>query len=207
MSRTSVSRKNRAPTQHRSSKPILTGGPTSTARRSTRPAARRRRGPEGGQRTPRHRDEPGPAAYLLYQRVHAARPSRSRLAGPGPVRAVVRALQPHPVQPALPVRLRPEPATTSRRCGPGAALTPGTRSTATPPAWRPPPARWARASATPSAWRWPPAASAACSTRTPSPARRPFDHFIYAIVRRRLHGGGRRRRGRRAWPGTSSWAT
>src|SRR5882757_2920982 len=52
---------------------------------------------------------------------------------------------------------------TSRRCGPGAASPPGTRSTGSPPAWRPPQARSARASATRSAWRWPPAANAVCS--------------------------------------------
>ena len=46
-----------------------------------------------------------------------------------------------------------------------------TRSTATPPASRSRPARSARASPTRSAWPWRPAASAACSTRTPTPGR------------------------------------
>ena len=42
-----------------------------------------------------------------------------------------------------------------------------TRSSATPRAWRSPPARWARGWPRRSAWRWRRAASAACSTRTP----------------------------------------
>ena len=48
-----------------------------------------------------------PAAYLLYQNVMRHDPSDSALARSRPVRAVVRALEPHPVHPALPVRLRP----------------------------------------------------------------------------------------------------
>ena len=71
---------------------------------------------------------------------------------------------------------------TWRVTAPGAASRPGTPSTDSPPAWRPPPARSARASATRSAWRWPPGVSAACSTRTPSLAPSPFDHFIYCFV-------------------------
>ena len=52
------------------------------------------------------------------------------------------------------------------------SMTPGpSRSSATPRAWRSPPARWARAWPRRSAWRWRRAASAACSTRTPRPAR------------------------------------
>ena len=47
-----------------------------------------------------------PAAYLLYQNVMRHDPSDSALARPRPVRAVVRPLEPDPVHPALPVRLR-----------------------------------------------------------------------------------------------------
>ena len=62
------------------------------------------------------------------------------------------------------------------------SLTPGTRSTGTPRASRPPPARSARAWPTRSAWRWPPAASAGCSTRTPPPARARSTTTIYVIA-------------------------
>ena len=57
------------------------------------------------------------------------------------------------------------------------AAPPAIPSTATPPAWRPPPARWARAAATASAWPsprggWPPATTgpaSSCSTSTSTP--------------------------------------
>ena len=47
-----------------------------------------------------------PVAYLLYQNVMTARPDRPRVAGSRPLRPVLRALQPHAVHPALPLRLR-----------------------------------------------------------------------------------------------------
>ena len=114
-----------------------------------------------------------PAAYLLFQKVMRHDPTDPHWLGPRPVRAVLRPLQPHPVHPALPVRLRP-----GARRPQGAAhlglADPG------PPGVRAHrrrrdhhrPAR-ARAWPTPSAWRWPPAASAACSTRTPPPGDEP----------------------------------
>ena len=48
-----------------------------------------------------------PAAYLLFQKLTAPRPEPTRLARPRPLRAVVRPLQPDPLHPALPRRLRP----------------------------------------------------------------------------------------------------
>lgn len=51
--------------------------------------------------------------------------------------------------------------------------TPDTRSSATPPALRSPPARWGRDWRRRSGWRWPRATSAACSTRTPNRAPAP----------------------------------
>ena len=47
-----------------------------------------------------------PAAYLLFQRLLQARPGGSALAGARPFRPVLRAFQPDPVHPALPVRVR-----------------------------------------------------------------------------------------------------
>ncbi len=74
--------------------------------RRHRPRARRGRGAEGRQRPPRHRDEPGPAGLHAVPAGDAARPDRRRLDRPRPVRAVLRALQPHPLHPAVPGRLR-----------------------------------------------------------------------------------------------------
>ena len=48
-----------------------------------------------------------PAAYLLFQKVMRHNPADPALAGPRPVRAVLRALQPDPLHPALPRRLGP----------------------------------------------------------------------------------------------------
>ena len=48
-----------------------------------------------------------PLAYTLFQRVMRHDPDRPRLDRPRPVRALGRALQPHALHPALPLRLRP----------------------------------------------------------------------------------------------------
>ena len=111
----------------------------------------------------------------------AAQPRRPALARPRPLRAVLRALQPHPLHPALPRRLGP------RARGPQVAAHLGQQDPG-PPGVRPHrrrrdhhrPAR-ARASATRSAWRWPPAASAACSTPTRPRATRRSTTTIYAL--------------------------
>ena len=46
-----------------------------------------------------------PAAYLLFQKVMRHNPADPDWAGPRPVRALVRPLQPHPLHPAVPRRL------------------------------------------------------------------------------------------------------
>ena len=51
--------------------------------------------------------------------------------------------------------------------------TPGTRSSATPRAWRSPPGRWDRDSRRPSEWPWRHGMSAASSIRMPPPAPAP----------------------------------
>ena len=62
-----------------------------------------------------------PAAYLLFQKLMRHNPADPHWAGPRPVRALVRPLQPHPLHPALPRRATASSSTTSRRCAPGAA--------------------------------------------------------------------------------------
>ena len=122
-----------------------------------------------------------PAAYLLFQKVMRHNPADPHWPGRDRFVLSLRPLQPDPLHPALPRRLGP------RARGPQGAAHLGqqdaraTRSTATPPASRPPPARSARASATRSAWRWPPAASTACSTPNAALGDSPFDHHIYAL--------------------------
>ena len=103
--------------------------------------------------------------------VAAARPERPELGRPRPVRALDGPLEPDALRAALPLRLRHGARGPAGAAHLGLADARATPRSATPPASRRPPARWARASATPSAWRWPPAASAACSTPTPPRAR------------------------------------
>ena len=62
---------------------------------------------EGRQRTPRDGHEPGPRGVPPVPEGDAPRPLRPALAGPRPVRAVVRPLERDPVHPALPRRLGP----------------------------------------------------------------------------------------------------
>ena len=81
--------------------------------RDRRPGGQHRQGAghglraEGRQRPPRHRHEPGPGGLPALPEGDASRPVRPPLAGPRPVRALVRPLQPHPLHPALPGRLGP----------------------------------------------------------------------------------------------------
>ena len=114
-----------------------------------------------------------PAAYLLYQNVMRHDPTDAALARPRPVRPVLRALQPHPVHPALPLRLRPRARRPEGAAHLGFADPRPPRGPPHQRASRSPPARWAPGSPPPSAWPWRSAASAACSTPTPSraPAR------------------------------------
>ena len=153
-----------------------------TRRGGHRAGAGRRRGAEGRQRPSRYRDEPGAAGVHAVPAADAPRPQRHALAGPRPVRAVVRALQPDAVHPAVPGRLRPGARRHRGAADLEVARPRGTRSSATPRAWRSPPARWARAWPRRWAWRWRRATSAACSTRTPPPGDSPFDHYIYVIA-------------------------
>ncbi len=69
--------------------------------------ARGRRRAEGRQRPPRHGHVAGPAGLPALPERHDARPARPVVARPRPVRAVLRALEPDAVHPALPQRLRP----------------------------------------------------------------------------------------------------
>ena len=124
-----------------------------------------------GQRPSRHRDEPRAGRLPALPAVPAARPDRPALGGAGPVRALRRALQPHALHPALPVRLRARARRPQAAAHLGLADPRSPRARAHRRASRPPPARSGRASATPSAWRWRPVASAACSTRTRLRAR------------------------------------
>ena len=132
-----------------------------------RPGAGGGCGAEGRQRPPRHGDEPGAAGLHAVPAPDAPRPQRRALAGPRPVRAVVRALQPDAVHPAVPGRVRPGAGRHRVAADLEVARPRATRSSATPRAWRSPPARWARAWPRRSGWRWRRATSAACSTRTP----------------------------------------
>jgi hypothetical protein len=112
------------------------------------------------------------------------------MAGPRPVRAVLRPLQPHPVRPALPFRLRPR---TRRPQGAAHVGVQDARSPRGAPhrVSRSPPARSARASPRPWAWRWPSAVSAGSSTPMRQGRReRLRPPHLGPRLRRRRHGGG-----------------
>ncbi len=173
-----------------------------------RPAAGRRRGAEGRQRPPGHRDEPGARSRTCCSRrsCGTTRPTRTGSAGTGSCCPTGTPSLTLYIQLYLSgYGLELDDLQALRQLGLADARAPGARPHRS--ASRPPPARSARASATRSGWRWPPAASAACSTRTPRPASRPFDHHDLRDRRRRLPGGGRLRRGVHASPDTSSSAT
>ena len=119
-----------------------------------------------------------PLGYSLFTQAHEARPGRSALARPRPLRALVRPRVDAALQLPLSQRLRPHPR------GPEAVPPVGephagpSRSTATRPASRRPPARSARASATRSAWRSPRRTSPRRSTATGTTI---VDHYTYFI--------------------------
>ena len=165
-----------------------------------------RRGAEGRQRPPGHGDEPGAAGIHAVPAADAPRPERHALAGPRPLRAVVRALQPDAVPPAVPGRLRAGalrhrvaahlevqdarppgvPAHQGRGdhhrpAGPGAGL--GGRH----------------------------GDGVALRARPVRPGRRagrePVRPLHLRHRLRRRHGGGRDQRRRRRWRAPSSWAT
>ena len=75
-------------------------------RRRHGPRAGGRRRPEGRQRPPRHRDEPGAVGLHALPARDDARPVRRALAGPRPLRAVLRPQQPDALHPAVPRRFR-----------------------------------------------------------------------------------------------------
>ena len=75
--------------------------------RRHRPGVGHGLGAEGRQRPPRHGDEPGAGGVPAVPEGDAARPLRPALAGPRPVRAVVRPLERHALHPAVPRRLGP----------------------------------------------------------------------------------------------------
>ena len=119
-----------------------------------------------------------PAAYLLFQRLHAPRPDRPDWLGRDRfVLSCGHSSLTLYIQLYLSgYGLELDDLEALRHLGLADPRPPGARPHHR--ASRPPPARSARASATRSAWRWRPAASAACSTRTPRPGTSPFDHHI-----------------------------
>ena len=148
-----------------------------------------------------------PAAYLLFQEFLRHDPTDPELDRARPLRAVLRALQPHPLHPALPVRLRPHPRRPEALPAVGQP-DPGPPR-ARPHARRRDHHRSARLRASParSGWRWPPAASAACYDPDAKPGESVFDHTHLGVRLRRRHGGGRLGRGVAASPATSGSAT
>ena len=148
--------------------------------RGHRPGARHGRRAEGRQRPPRHRDEPGAGGVPALPEGDAARPRRPALARAATGSSCRAATRRSRSTSSSSSAAWGWSSRTSRRCAPGAARPRATRSTATPPASRPPPARSARASATPWAWRWPPAAMRGLLDPGATGAS-PFDHHVYAI--------------------------
>jgi hypothetical protein len=136
-----------------------------------RAAARGRRRAEGGQRPPRHRDEPGPGGVPAPAERHDARPLATRPGWAATASCSRRALLTDPVRPALPQRLRagaegPQVAAHLGLADPGpprGAPHQGRRDHHRPPGFGPGLGR--------RAWRWRSAVSAGCSTPRPSPAR------------------------------------
>ena len=146
-------------------------------------------------RASRHGDEPGARRLPALPADPAARPGRPALARPGPVRAVLRPLQPDPVHPALPVRVRPDPGRPQGAADLGQSSPPVTPSTGTRRAWRPPPARSGQGLA--NAVGMAMAARRERGLLDPDAAAgaSPFDHHIYVLRLRRRHRGGHQPRG------------
>ena len=160
---------------------------------SARPGDGRRRGGRLG--PPRHGDEPRARGVPAVPEAAPARPDGPDLARPRPLRPVLRAQQPDALHRSCTCPATGSPSRTSPTCASGARCTPGHPEHGhTPGVEVDHRARSARASATPSAWRWPPAASAACSTRTPRRAEPVRPHHLVHRLRRR-HRGGRVGRG------------
>ena len=120
-----------------------------------------------------------PIAYVLYTRVMRHAPERPGLAGPRPLRALLRPRVDAPLLDAATSRATASRSTTSRTSASSARRAPATPSTATRRASRPPPARSARASRPRSAWRSPSACSPRASTAT---ATTIVDHYTYVIA-------------------------
>ena len=132
---------------------------------------------EGELGPPGHADGARADGVPALHAHHAPLAERPGLAGPRPLRALVRARVDAPLLDAAPDRATASRSTTSRTSASSARRAPATRSTATRPASRPRPARSARASRRASAWR----SASACSP----PAigeRRSLDHFTYVIA-------------------------
>ena len=131
---------------------------------------------------------PGTAMSLAPAGVHAvpaadaARPGRPALAGPRPLRAVLRALQPDPVHPALPRRLRPGAGRPRGAAHLGVARPRATRSSATPRASRSPPARSGQGLASAVGMAMAARCERGLFDPDAAPGERPFDHFIYVIA-------------------------
>ena len=172
-----------------------------------RPAAGRRRRPEGRQRPSRHRDEPGAAGLPAVPADHAPRPDRPELGRPRPVRPVQRPLLAHPVHASCSCPATAWSWPTSKALRTWGSLTPG------PPRARPHPRRrdhhrparpGRRQRRRHGDGRPPRARPVRPGRRARRVAVRP-PHLRHR--RRRLPGGGRVQRGVSAWPGTSSSAT
>ena len=122
-----------------------------------------------------------PAAYLLFQKVMRHNPADPHW--PGRDRFVLSCGH---TSLTLYIQLYlggwGSSSRTSSRCAPGTARPRATRSTATPPASRPPPVPWARASATRSGWRWRLARERGLLDPNAAPGESVFDHHIYAIA-------------------------
>ena len=146
----------------------------------------------GGQLRPSgHADGHGAGGLQPVAAVPALRSPGSDLAQPRPLRALGRPRLDAALLAAAPDRRqggqpgvrdarasRPSRWTTSSASASSDSKCPAIRSTAGPPASRPPPARWARAWPTASAWPSPAAGWRRTST---SPASTMFDFNVYAL--------------------------
>ena len=119
---------------------------------------------EGELGAPGHADGARAAGLPPLHARHAPRAGAAGLAGPRPLRALLRARVDAPLLDPVPHGLRADARRPQELPPARLAVPPGTPSTATPPASRPPPARSARASPPRSASRSPSACSPRAST-------------------------------------------